>query len=154
MHSIEGERYYAKYAVFSNLSFETLDNKHEYQIVLSGLCPGVPINTLFNQKRTYLFFDRPFQNKNLCNEVDNTNVVMRDMDYNNRVWDDTKVDYTLRKIIEEFPQYSIRIIAQLVAKRFKNPNIVITLRIPIFSSIKVVIKNFIILLKIHSYQVF
>lgn len=107
MHSIEGERYYAKYAVFSNLSFETLDNKHEYQIVLSGLCPGVPINTLFNQKRTYLFFDRPFQNKNLCNEVDNTNVVMRDMDYNNRVWDDTKVDYTLRKIIEEFPQYSI-----------------------------------------------
>ena len=107
MHSIEGERYYAKYAVFSNLSFETLDNKHEYQIVLSGLCPGVPINTLFNQKRTSLFFDRPFQNKILCNEVDNTNVVMRDMDYNNRVWDDTKVDYTLRKIIEEFPQYSI-----------------------------------------------
>ena len=73
--------------------------------MLSGLCPGVPINTLFNQKRTSLFFDRPFQNKNLCNEVDNTNVVMRDMDYNNRVWDDTKVDYTLRKIIEEFPQY-------------------------------------------------
>ncbi|WP_289299986.1 tetratricopeptide repeat protein, partial [Xylanibacter muris] len=82
------------------------DIKHEYQIVLSGLCPGVPINTLFNQKRTSLFFDRPFQNKNLCNEVDNTNVVMQGIDYN-RVWDDTKVDYTLRKIIEEFPQYSI-----------------------------------------------
>lgn len=90
----------------SNLSFETLDIEHEYQIVLSGLCPGVPINTLFNQKRTSLFFDRPFQNKNLCNEVDNTNVVMQDIDYN-RVWDDTKVDYTLRKIIEEFSQYSI-----------------------------------------------
>lgn len=106
MHSIEGERYYAKYAVFSNLSFETLDNKHEYQIVLNGLCPGVPNNTLFNQKRTSLFFDRPFQNKDLCNEVDNTNIVMRAIDYN-KVWDDTKVDYTLRKIIEEFPQYSI-----------------------------------------------
>ncbi|ROT13879.1 sel1 repeat family protein, partial [Muribaculaceae bacterium Isolate-110 (HZI)] len=106
VNSIEGERYYAKYAIFSNLSFETLDIKHEYQIVLSGLCPGVPINTLFNQKRTSLFFDRPFQNKNLCNEVDNTNVVMQGIDYN-RVWDDTKVDYTLRKIIEEFPQYSI-----------------------------------------------
>ena len=105
MHS-EGERYYAKYAVFSNLSFETLYNKHEYQIVLNGLCPGVPNNTLFNQKRTSLFFDRPFQNKDLCNEVDNTNIVMRAIDYN-KVWDDTKVDYSTRKIIEEFPQYSI-----------------------------------------------
>lgn len=106
MHPIEGERYYEKYAIFSNLSFETLDNKHEYQIVLSNLCPGVPINTLFNQKRTSLFFDRPFQNKKQCNDVDNTNVVIRDIDYN-RVWDDTKIDYTLRKIIEDFPQYSI-----------------------------------------------
>lgn len=106
MHSIEGERYYAKYAIFSNLSFETLDNKHEYQIVLNDLCPGVLTNTLFNQKRTSLFFDRPFQNKNLCNEVDNTNVVMQTIDYN-KVWDNTKVNYTLRKIIEDFPQYSI-----------------------------------------------
>ena len=102
MHPIEGERYYAKYAIFSNLSFETLDNKHEYQIVLSNLCPGIPINTLFNQKRTSLFFERPFQNKKQCNDVDNTNVVIRDIDYN-RVWDDTKIDYTLRKIIEDFP---------------------------------------------------
>lgn len=74
--------------------------------MLSNLCPGVPINTLFNQKRTSLFFDRPFQNKKQCNDVDNTNVVIRDIDYN-RVWDDTKIDYTLRKIIEDFPQYSI-----------------------------------------------
>ena len=106
MKPIEGERFYAKYAIFSNLSFETLDIKHEYQIVLSGLCPGVPIKTLFNQNRNALFFDRPFQNKGLCNEVDNTNVVMQGIDYN-RVWDDTKIDYTLRKVIEEFPQYSI-----------------------------------------------
>lgn len=106
MKPIEGERYYSQYAIFSNLSFDTLDIKHEYQIVLGGLCPGVPIQILFNQKRTSLFFDRPFQDKDLCNEVDNTNVVMRDIDYN-RVWDDTKVDYTLRKIIKEFPQYSI-----------------------------------------------
>ncbi len=106
MKPIEGERYYAQYAIFSNLSLETLDIKHEYQIVLSGLCPGVPVKTLFNQKRTSLFFDRPFQNNDLCNEVDNTNVVMQDIDYN-RVWDDTKIDYTLRKIIKEFPQDSI-----------------------------------------------
>lgn len=106
MKPIEGERYYAQYAIFSNLSFETLDIKHEYKIVLSGLCPGVPIKTLFNQNRISLFFDRPFQNKGLCNEVDNTNVVMQGLDYN-RVWDDTKIDYTLRKVIEEFPQYSI-----------------------------------------------
>lgn len=106
MKPIEGERFYAQYAIFSNLSFETLDIKHEYQIVLGGLCPGVPIKTLFNQNRNALFFDRPFQNKGLCNEVDNTNVVMQGLDYN-RVWDDTKIDYTLRKVIEEFPQYSI-----------------------------------------------
>lgn len=106
MKPIEGERYFAQYAIFSNLSFETLDIKHEYKIVLSGLCPGVPIKTLFNQNRNALFFDRPFQNKGLCNEIDNTNVVMQGLDYN-RVWDDTKIDYTLRKVIEEFPQYSI-----------------------------------------------
>ncbi len=104
--SIEGERFYTKYAVFSNLSFESLDIKHEYQIVLEGLCPGVPIKTLFNQNRTSLFFDRPFQNEELSNELDDTNVVMQGLDYN-RVWDDTKIDYTLRKIIKEFPQYSI-----------------------------------------------
>lgn len=106
MKPIEGERYYAQYAIFSNLSFQTLDIKHEYKIVLGGLCPGVPIKTLFNQNRISLFFDRPFQNKGLCNEVDNTNVVMQGLDYN-RVWDETKIDYTLRNVIEEFPQYSI-----------------------------------------------
>lgn len=106
MKPIEGERYYAQYAIFSNLSFQTLGIKHEYTIVLGGLCPGVPIKTLFNQNRISLFFDRPFQNKGLCNEVDNTNVVMQGLDYN-RVWDETKIDYTLRKVIEEFPQYSI-----------------------------------------------
>lgn len=106
MKPIEDERFYAKYAIFSNLSFETLDIKHEYKIVLGGLCPGVPVKTLFNQNRSSLFFDRPFQNKGLCNEVDNTNVVMQGLDYN-RVWDDTKINYTLRKVIEEFPQYSI-----------------------------------------------
>ncbi|MBD9006191.1 MAG: sel1 repeat family protein [Porphyromonadaceae bacterium] len=106
MISIEGERYYAQYAIFSNLSFETLDIKHEYKIILNGLCPGVPIKTLFNQNRTSLFFDRPFQNKGLCNDVDNTNVVMHGLNYE-RVWDDTKIDYTLRKVIEDFPQYSI-----------------------------------------------
>lgn len=106
MKPIEGERFYAKYAIFSNLSFETLDIKHEYQIVLDGLCPGVPMKTLFNQNRNSLFFDRPFQNKGHCNEVDNTNVVMQGLDYN-RIWDNTKIDYTLRKVIEDFPQYSI-----------------------------------------------
>lgn len=69
--------------------------------MLNGLCPGVPNNTLFNQKRTSLFFDRPFQNKDLCNEVDNTNIVMRAIDYN-KVLDDTKVDYTLRKSLKNF----------------------------------------------------
>lgn len=106
MKPIEGERCYAQYAIFSNLSFQTLGIKHEYKIVLDGLCPGVPIKTLFNQNRISLFFDRPFQNKGLCNEVDNTNVVMQGLDYN-RVWDETKIDYTLKKVIEEFPQYSI-----------------------------------------------
>lgn len=106
MTSIEGERFYAQYAIFSNLSFESLDVKHEYKIVLGGLCPGVPVKTLFNQKMASLFFDRPFQNKGLCNEIDNTKVVVQGLDYN-CIWSDTKIDYTLRKVIEEFPQYSI-----------------------------------------------
>lgn len=106
MNPIEGERYYAQYAIFSNLSFESLDIKHEYKIVLEGLCPGVPVKTLFNQNMTSLFFDQPFQNKGLCNEIDNTKVVMQGLDYNH-IWSDTKIDYTLRKVIEEFPQYSI-----------------------------------------------
>lgn len=106
MKPIEGERFYAQYAIFSNLSFESLDVKHEYKIVLGGLCPGIPVKILFNQNMTSLFFDRPFQNKGICNEIDNTNIVMKGLDYNH-IWRNTKVDYTLRKIIEEFPQYSI-----------------------------------------------
>ena len=61
MISIEGERYYAQNAIFSNLSFETLDIKQEYKIILNVLSPGVPNNTLFNQNRTSLFFDLPVQ---------------------------------------------------------------------------------------------
>lgn len=102
----EIEGFYAKYAVFSNLSFETLKIEHKYNIVLSGLCPGTPIKTLFNQNRDALFFERPFKNKGLCKNVDNITVVKRDFDYS-RLWGDAKINITLRQAIEEFPQYSI-----------------------------------------------
>lgn len=102
----DGEKYYAQYAIFSNLSLETLDINHKYKIVLEGLCPGIPYDTLFNENRKILLFDKPFQNDKLCNDVNDTDVVLRDIDYN-IVWNNKKIDYTLRKIIKEFPQYSI-----------------------------------------------
>lgn len=100
----------AKYCIFSALSFDDLTLKHEYKIVLPGLCPGTPARNLFNEKQNVLFYDHPFEGKNKCEDIDDSVIVAKGYDYNDihSLLNETPtISYTLKRAIEEFPQYEI-----------------------------------------------
>ena len=100
----------ARYAIFSTLSIEDLSLKHEYKIVLPDLCPGTPSRFLFNEKQYMLFYDAPLKGNIRCKDIDDTTIVAKGYDNSNIssiINNEPTLSYTLRKAIEEFPQYEI-----------------------------------------------
>lgn len=100
----------SKYAIFSTLSIEDLSIKHEYKIVLPNLCPGTPKRLLFNEKQHLLFYDAPLKGSTRCEDIDDTTIVAKGFDNTNissLIKNERTIRYTLRKAIEEFPQYEI-----------------------------------------------
>lgn len=96
------------YSIFSNTSINTLDIKHEYKIVLPNLCPGISRNTLFNEKQMMLFFDRPFEGlDNTLSCYDDSEIIHTGLNYDINHFGEP-INYTLRRMIAEFPQYIIQ----------------------------------------------
>lgn len=98
----------AAFSIFSNTSINTLDIKHDYKIVLPNLCPGVSNNKLFNEKQRVLFFDRPFEGlSDTLTCYDDTEIIYTGLNYDANHFEEP-INYTLKGMIEKFPQYDIQ----------------------------------------------
>lgn len=97
------------FSIFSNTSINTLDIKHNYNIVLPNLCPGISRKKMFNEEQRILFFDRPFEGMgdNLAG-YDDTETIYTGLNYDDINHFEAPLNYTLRGMIVQFPQYVIQ----------------------------------------------
>lgn len=97
------------FSIFSNTSINTLDIKHNYKIVLPNLCPGVSRKKLFNEEQHMLFFDKPFEGMgDALSCYDDTETIYTGLNYEDINHFEESINYTLRGMIVQFPQYVIQ----------------------------------------------